>query len=47
MATLNPRAINLWLFGTALGFAIAGPQGAAIGLAIVTGVMFLAEAMSA
>lgn len=35
---MNPIAIAFYICGTAIGFAIDGNQGAAIGLAVTTGI---------
>ena len=40
MDQLNPVAMNMWIFGTALGYAIGGGHGAAIGLAVTSGISY-------
>lgn len=37
----DPTAIAFWTFGTALGFAVYGTQGAAIGLTLTSGISLL------
>ncbi len=41
MDQLNPVAVNMWIFGGALGYAIGNGHGAAIGLAVTTGISYL------
>lgn len=39
---MNPTAFNLWITGTALGFAIHGDMwGAAVGLAAASGITLI------
>lgn len=38
MKDLNPNAVNFWLFGAALGYAIADLHGLSIGVAVTLGI---------
>lgn len=38
---MNPTAINLWVTSTAIGFCVNDAHGAALGLAISSGVSFV------
>ncbi len=46
MDQLNPVAINMWVFGGALGYAIGDGHGAAIGLAVTAGISFFLSLIS-
>jgi hypothetical protein len=41
MSQLNPSAVNLWIFCTALGYVFGGGHGAALALAASSGVSFV------
>jgi hypothetical protein len=38
---LNPSAVTFWIFTGSVGYAVNGAHGAAVGLAIGTGVSYL------
>jgi hypothetical protein len=46
MNDLNPNAILLWIFFSAVGYLIGGTTGALIGLAVITGVQIAIAAVS-
>jgi len=41
MDGFNPNALNLWVVGAAIGFAVEGMHGLAVGVAITAGITFL------
>ncbi len=43
---MNPNAINLWVLGASFGAVVDGGHGAAIGLAISSGITFLISMFS-
>ena len=43
---MNPTAIVFFIFGVSFGFSIGDIQGAAIGLAITSGLTLVAEAVT-
>jgi hypothetical protein len=41
MNQLNPNAVAIWIFGASVGYCCGGDHGAALGLAITSGLSFI------